>query len=588
CFDLIGYPPSENGATLSFTYEQIMKLMNLINDVPSGNMQANMAGWIIDSRANQYIVISTLNMFRIIDIFDLNLKVGHPNRTLAKIKYVGNLKLFDNVVLFDVLVVLEYCLSLLVVWIYLVKTKDEVYGLFVSFINQIHNQFKCNIKNVRYDNGTKFVNNKMSELFNSLGIVHQTSCAYTPHQNGVVESKHMHLLNVARSLLFQSGIPLKMWTECILTAAYLINMLHSSVLNGKSPFELVYGLKQKLSFEKFWISPQTSNDSEDNIATSMGDNIPSKGNVPSSSGLNTHDLPGNESQVQPAVRRSSRSAKVLAKFNDYVVGSNAIKNTKWIEAMNNEIEALNRNNIWTICDLPKGRKPVGSKWLFKIKYKSTCEIERYKARLVAKGFSQREGFDYLETFSLVVNMSTVRCMVNVHIYDFASHLESHLYAALRVLRYIKGSLGSGIQINKNGNLKLRAYADSAWARCHATRKSVSGYCVFLGESLVTWKSKKQSTLSKSSADAEYRSMASAACEIVANLIFLGKSKHFEIDVHLVREKVGSGVIKIKKIHTSQQIADVLTKALDIEQYKVLCEKLGVLDMFKVEKLEGGC
>ncbi|GKE93161.1 hypothetical protein Tco_1574256, partial [Tanacetum coccineum] len=70
CFDLIGYPPSENGATLSFTYEQIMKLMNLINDVPSGNMQANMAA-------------------------------SHPNGTLEKIKYVGNLKLSDNVVLFD-------------------------------------------------------------------------------------------------------------------------------------------------------------------------------------------------------------------------------------------------------------------------------------------------------------------------------------------------------------------------------------------------------------------------------------------------------------------------------------------------------
>ncbi|GKD57561.1 ribonuclease H-like domain-containing protein [Tanacetum coccineum] len=81
--------------------------------------------------------------------------------------------------------------------------------------------------------------------------------------------------------------------------------------------------------------------------------------------------------------------------------------------MNNEIEALNRNNTWTICDLPKGRKPVESKWLFKNNYKSTGEIERYKVRLVVKGFSQREGFDYVETFSPVVKMSTVRCMLNV-------------------------------------------------------------------------------------------------------------------------------------------------------------------------------
>lgn len=133
------------------------------------------------------------------------------------------------------------------VWIYLIKSKDEVYNLFVSYVILILNQFKCSIKTVRSDNGTEFVNNKMSNLFSSLGIIHQTTCAYTPQQNGIADRKHRHLLNVARSLLFQSGIPLSMWPECILTVAYLINRLPSSVLSGKSPFELVYGQKPKLS-----------------------------------------------------------------------------------------------------------------------------------------------------------------------------------------------------------------------------------------------------------------------------------------------------------------------------------------------------
>nr|GEZ75677.1 ribonuclease H-like domain-containing protein [Tanacetum cinerariifolium] len=84
-----------------------------------------------------------------------------------------------------------------------------------------------------------------------------------------------------------------------------------------------------------------------------------------------------------------------------------------VEAMNNEIEALNRNNTWTIYDLLVGRKPIGSKWIWKIKHKALGKIKRYKTRLVAKGFSQRKGFDYEETFSLVVKMVTVRCLIGL-------------------------------------------------------------------------------------------------------------------------------------------------------------------------------
>ncbi|GKE84426.1 ribonuclease H-like domain-containing protein, partial [Tanacetum coccineum] len=66
------------------------------------------------------------------------------------------------------------------VWVYLVKTKDEVFDVFVSFINLIHNQFNIKIKTVRSDNGTEFVNKKMFDMFSELGILHQTSCSHTP------------------------------------------------------------------------------------------------------------------------------------------------------------------------------------------------------------------------------------------------------------------------------------------------------------------------------------------------------------------------------------------------------------------------
>lgn len=86
---------------------------------------------------------------------------------------------------------------------------------------------------------------------------------------------------------------------------------------------------------------------------------------------------------------------------------------RWTEAMNAEIKALQDNHTWEIMDLPKGKKPIGCKWIFKIKYKATGEVERFKARLVAKGYSQQEGKDYQETFSPVVKMKTARIVLAI-------------------------------------------------------------------------------------------------------------------------------------------------------------------------------
>lgn len=82
--------------------------------------------------------------------------------------------------------------------------------------------------------------------------------------------------------------------------------------------------------------------------------------------------------------------------------------------MNNEMEALYRNDTFEIFLLPVGRKAIDSKWVFKIKYKSSGEVDRYKARLVAKGFNKKkDGVDLDETFSPVVKIVTVRCLINL-------------------------------------------------------------------------------------------------------------------------------------------------------------------------------
>ncbi|GJR81208.1 uncharacterized mitochondrial protein-like protein [Tanacetum coccineum] len=95
-----------------------------------------------------------------------------------------------------------------------------------------------------------------------------------------------------------------------------------------------------------------------------------------------------------------------------------------------------------------------------------------------------------------------------------SPLQSHQKLAFRILKYLKGAPGKGVHITKGANLNLKAYVDSDWAKCKATRRSVTGFSIFMGNSLVSRKSKKQTVVARSSAEAKYKALASVTCELM--------------------------------------------------------------------------
>ena len=162
-------------------------------------------------------------------------------------------------------------------------------------------------------------------------------------------------------------------------------------------------------------------------------------------------------------------------------------------------------------------------------------------------------------------------------------------------------------MQKNESNNILAYTDADWAGNSLDRKSTTGFCTFVGGNLVTWKSKKQTVVARSSAEAEYRAMAATASELIwlksllldlgftskepmslfcdnqaamhiaSNPVFHERTKHIEVDCHFIRTQVQSKVIETVYTRSHDQLADLFTKALDFTQFQRLLFKLGSIN-----------
>jgi hypothetical protein len=504
----------------------------------------------------------------------------------------------------------------------------------------------------------------------------------------------------------------------------------------------------------------------------------------------------------------------------------ALLDPRWREAMNEEMKSLKKNNTWELVDCPPGKKIVGCRWVYTVKYKADGTIERFKARLVAKGYTQTYGVDYTETFALVAKVNTIRvllslaanfdwplqqfdvknaflhgelteevymelpsgcnipkacerkvCRLNKSLYglkqsprawfgrftksmkafgysqsnadhtlflkrqqgkitalivyvddmvvtgndveerkalqsylsrefemkdlgplkfflgievsrstkgiflsqrkytldlleetgmsacqptntpieggsklfvepdqvpvdkgryqrlvgrlmylahtrpDLAYALsvvsqfmhnpgEQHMNAVMRILRYLKSAPGKGILFKKNdNNNNVSVYTDADWAGSIDDRRSTSGYFTFVGGNLVTWRSKKQNVVARSSAEAEFRGMAlglcealwlrhllsdlgyapdepirlycdnKAACDIAHNPVQHDRTKHVEVDRFFIKEKLDENMLELPRIRSEDQLADILTKAVSSQVFSNVVSKLGMWDIY---------
>ena len=843
-------------------------------------------------------------------------------------------------------------------WFYPLKNKTDFYHTFIKFQTLVENQFSAKIKTFQSDGGGEFTSNIFQSHLDKCGIHHQRSCPYTPSQNGRAERKHRHITETGLTMLFHANVPLNLWVEAFSTAVFTINRLPTPVLNGVSPFEILYGksptyelfrifgclcfpylrdytkhkfeprslpcifLGYNSSYKGFrCLDPKShrvfitrharfdetvfpSSSSHMQPSPTLSDYIsfhdPSSSNSPLSS---THSSAGSQSlpSITPSIPCKScalelpqsppillppvsptiaervselpvESTSRIEPFSDIPIApaqhsssnqnshsmitrgkagiskskhynyvcqipaspllssllamkepkgfKSAAKSPEWLAAMDDEIRALTHNHTWELVPRPPATNVVGSKWIFRIKYHSDGSIDRFKARLVAQGYTQLYGLDFHDTFSPVVRASTVRIVLSIAVtrgwnirqldvknaflhgllqeevfmeqppgyidtshphhvcrlkkaiyglkqaprawfHRFSNFLltigftcskadyslfvhssdngiiylllyvddivltgsnaslidtfihklqqefsmkdlgnlhyflglevtqssqglflsqvkyardiliraelhdskpiatpmivshhltsdgplfhsptiyrslvgslqyltitrpdithavnsvsqfmhaprESHFQAVKRILRYVKGTLHFGLSISSSSHLNISAFSDADWAGCPETSRSTSGYAIFMGDNLISWTSKKQTTVSRSSAESEYRALALTAAEVkwllnilhdlriqlpaqptllcdntsaifmTRNPVAQRRSRHIDIDVHFVRELVCNGILQVKHVPSTLQIADIFTKSPSKSLFLLFRSKLRVL------------
>ncbi|XP_014517178.1 uncharacterized protein LOC106774648 [Vigna radiata var. radiata] len=313
--------------------------------------------------------------------------------------------------------------------------------------------------------------------------------------------------------------------------------------------------------------------------------------------MNLH--PGVPAVFPNQISESSITA-ILVYVDDIVLAGNNIEEiTTVTNILDNAFKIKNLGNLRYFLGLEVARNSTGihlsqRKYILDI-LKDCCMLASrpvatpmdYTTRLsTSSGTPLPDSSSYRRLLGRLIYLTTTRPDISYVVHHLSKFMSSpttaHSQATFRILPYLK---------------------------------QAPGFSVYIGESLISWRSKKQPTVSRSSSDAEYRDLATNTCElqwltylltdlhilfkqptllycdnqsalqIATNQVFHEGTKHIDIDFHLVHEKVRSGLVKLLPVSSSQQLADIFTKSLSPSLFSDLSTKLGMFNLYS--QLEGG-
>uniref|UniRef100_A0A2N9FGL6 CCHC-type domain-containing protein n=1 Tax=Fagus sylvatica TaxID=28930 RepID=A0A2N9FGL6_FAGSY len=328
-------------------------------------------------------------------------------------------------------------------WVYFLKNKSEAFAKFKIWKAEVENQTGRKIKCLRTDNGTEYRDGDFLKFCEEHGIKRHFTVRKTPQQNGVAERLNRTITETARCLRLNAELPKIFWAEAVDMACYIINRSPRVALDGKVAEEVWTGQEVDYSFMRIFGCPayvhisgedRSKLDPKSKKCIFLGFKKGVKGyklwDPVAQKVVISRDVVFDEKSMTKAFKEEKSQAAESIMIKNRIapdqIGLNASsedpstfqeaiessEKDKWMEAMVEENESLSKNKTWELTELPKGKKPIGCKWVFKKKEAvSEKEGERFKARLVAKGYSQRHGIDYDEVFSPVVRHTSIRAVL---------------------------------------------------------------------------------------------------------------------------------------------------------------------------------
>ncbi|GJW57488.1 zinc finger, CCHC-type containing protein [Tanacetum coccineum] len=322
---------------------------------------------------------------------------------------------------------------------------------------------RMKLRMLRIDRGGEFTSNEFTKYYKNNGIARQLTAPYSPQQNGVVERRNRTVLSTTRSMIKAMKLPLTFWVEVKTKSRKLkdirmhnlrqdnntslkklddrsIPMVYLGIEEGSKACRL-YDPKEKrkhvsrdVRFMETKLWDWDNNGKETSTQDTFWASFVVEGfDNENPTSVNTENNDNTYQEQEPITDRNSpitppaytynpnseeeKEATISSPRNsDHRYDDTPKQDEKWIEAMEIELDSINKNNTWTLTTLPTNQKVIGLKWVFKTKRDAKGKIIKYKALLVAKGYVQEQGIDFDEVFAPVARIEIVRLILALAAY----------------------------------------------------------------------------------------------------------------------------------------------------------------------------